>query len=327
MIMQNEKWLESDITPRMRVISDNDYSGDPDGLVQLAHLLLSQSVETTAIIGTHLRIGDPWNTSEDSVGDAVIAAEKIIELSKLRNPPKVLRGADLPLTDRKTPIASEGALEIIREAMRQDSTLPLYVLCGASLTEIASAWLLEPAIAERLTLIWIGGHEYDDLAAVPPDGTDIEYNLHIDVIAGQVVFNDSNLTIWQVPRDSYRSLNASRAELRERMFTAGDLGAYLYNRMGDMVALLSEYGYNGGETYILGDSPLVLLTALQSVFNPDPSSCESFIRNTPKILNSGLYEENHKGRPIRVFRRLDNRMCLEDLYTKLGMHGRYKSED
>jgi hypothetical protein len=31
----------SEIKPRMRVIVDNDFSGDPDGLFQMAHLLLS----------------------------------------------------------------------------------------------------------------------------------------------------------------------------------------------------------------------------------------------------------------------------------------------
>ena len=31
--------------PRYRVISDNDYSGDPDGLFQLVHHLLSPSLE------------------------------------------------------------------------------------------------------------------------------------------------------------------------------------------------------------------------------------------------------------------------------------------
>ncbi len=31
--------------PRYRVISDNDYSGDPDGLFQLVHVLLSPSLD------------------------------------------------------------------------------------------------------------------------------------------------------------------------------------------------------------------------------------------------------------------------------------------
>jgi len=319
--MVEEKWLPQDIHPRMRVISDNDYSGDPDGLIQLAHLILSRSVETTAIIGTRLRVGDPWNNSQDSVGDAVVAAQRIVDLCHLEKSPPIFRGADLPLADRKTPIHSPGALEIVREAMREDTQLPLYVVCGASLTEVASAWLIEPKIAERLTVIWIGGHEHEGLATPPPGGTDMEYNLHVDVIAGQVVFNDSNLKLWQVPRDSYRSLNASRAEMKARMFGAGELGRHLYNKLGEVVEMLNKYGINAGESYILGDSPLTLLTALQSTFEPDPTSSDSVVISAPNILPSGLYEKNPIGRPIRVFGTLDNRLCLEDLYFKLAELG------
>ena len=40
---------ETTVTARMRVIVDNDFGGDPDGLFQLTHLLLSPSVEIRAI--------------------------------------------------------------------------------------------------------------------------------------------------------------------------------------------------------------------------------------------------------------------------------------
>lgn len=43
------------VKPRLRVIVDNDFSGDPDGLFQLAHQLLSHSVEVK---------GDYWFSSE-----------------------------------------------------------------------------------------------------------------------------------------------------------------------------------------------------------------------------------------------------------------------
>jgi hypothetical protein len=42
----------------MRVIVDNDFSGDPDGLFQMAHLLLSPSVDIRGIIGSHLSVKD-----------------------------------------------------------------------------------------------------------------------------------------------------------------------------------------------------------------------------------------------------------------------------
>ena len=49
---------------RIRVIIDNDFSGDPDGLVQLAHHLLSPSVDIRAVTGLHLRPGDPFDPSD-----------------------------------------------------------------------------------------------------------------------------------------------------------------------------------------------------------------------------------------------------------------------
>lgn len=44
--------------PRQRVILDNDFSGDPDGLFQLAHHLASPSVEIPFVIGSHIHAGD-----------------------------------------------------------------------------------------------------------------------------------------------------------------------------------------------------------------------------------------------------------------------------
>ena len=45
------------------------------------------------------------------------------------------------------------------------------------------------------------GAEHEGLAVPPPNAMPIEYNLLIDIVAGQVVFTDSDLTVWQVPRD------------------------------------------------------------------------------------------------------------------------------
>jgi hypothetical protein len=287
--------------------------------VQLAHELLSPSTESVAVIATHLRVGDGWANSDDTVGEGVKAAQKIVELCGLTGQVPVLRGALPPLPDRKTPQRSEGVDAIIREAMRDDTDVPLFVVCGASLTEVASAWLIEPRIAERMTLVWIGGHEHEGLAEAPVGGTDMEYNLHIDPIAGQVVFNDSNLKVWQFARDSYRQVLASRAELYIRLRPHGALGLHLYNSLGQVADMVADVGLNVGEVYILGDSPLVLATALQSSFQPDLSSSQWVTRPCPNILDTGLYEENPDGRPIRVFTRIDNRVLLEDLYAKVEM--------
>ena len=59
------------IQPRMRVIIDNDFSGDPDDLFALVHHVLSPSIEIPLIIGSHLSVGDECesagrgNTADD----------------------------------------------------------------------------------------------------------------------------------------------------------------------------------------------------------------------------------------------------------------------
>lgn len=81
--------------PPYQVISDNDYAGDPDGLFQLAHHLLSPSVEMRAVIGSHLALGDPFVPSGDSAARAVEAASVVLELVGLASAVPVRRGSGL----------------------------------------------------------------------------------------------------------------------------------------------------------------------------------------------------------------------------------------
>jgi len=82
---------------------------------------------------------------------------------------------------------------------------------------------------------------------------------------------------------------------------------------------------NLGETYILGDSPLVTLTALQAPFQPDPSSSQYVLRARPTIDDTGEYGKPAGGRPIRVYERIDTRLTFEDLYARLAAHARAKA--
>jgi purine nucleosidase len=319
--MSIASWPASAVTPRARVIIDNDFSGDPDGLVQLAHHLLSPAVDIRVVLGTHLRAGDSWDTSTDTA-DRAAALARDIALRCARTDVQVIAGSNVSLNDASTPIRNAAAAAIIAEAMRDDTDLPLFVACGAGLTEIASAWLIEPRIAERLTVVWIGGHEHAEIAEPPPNGPDMEYNCGIDPIAARVVFNDSDLRIWQVPRDAYRSTITSRSELIVRMAEQSDLGRHLFDALADVVAKVSAFGMAMGETYVLGDSPLVLLTALWTAFEPSPASSNSVVMPCPRILDSGMYEPRPDGRPLRVFTAVDNRLMFEDLYAKLAILGR-----
>ena len=141
------------VTPRMRVIVDNDFSGDPDGLFQLTHLLLSPSVEIRAIIGSHLKVGDGFDPSKTQAQNAANKARALLKVMALKSNIPVIAGSDTALPNDSTPAKSEAANFIIKEALRTDTKLPLYLLCGAGLTEIASALLSAPQIADKLTQV------------------------------------------------------------------------------------------------------------------------------------------------------------------------------
>jgi purine nucleosidase len=309
----------SPVTPRMRVIVDNDFSGDPDGLFQLTHLLLSRSVEVRAIIGSHLKAGDGFDHSNTQADNAAKKASEILSVMKMDGKIPVIAGSNVGMVNDSTPVKSAAVDFIIKEALRTDTSLPLYVLCGAGLTEIASAALTNPQIADKLTLVWIGGPEYSDLALPPPHNSAIEYNLNIDLFAGRALFNRTQVNIWQVPRNAYRQALLPYSELVLKVKPNGEIGKYLCNTLENIMARLTQYKLNRGETYILGDSPLVLLTALQSSFEADPSSSEYVSKSCPMINATGNYEPNPNGRKIRVYQRLDTNLMFSDFFAKLEL--------
>lgn len=169
-----------------------------------------------------------------------------------------------------------------------------------------------------MTAIWIGGPEHTGLAQPPPDYSNPEYNLNIDPAAACVVFNRSTIPLWQVPRNAYRQALFPYSQLLLKVKPQGKLGSYLTNELESLMTRIQRY-VNIGETYILGDSPLVLLTALQSSFEADPSSSEYVIKMAPYINDRGEYAHNHRGRNIHVYTQLDTNLMFDDFIAKLEL--------
>jgi hypothetical protein len=75
---------------------------------------------------------------------------------------------------------------------------------------------------------------------------------------------------------------------------------------------------NIGETYVLGDNPLVLLTALQIPFEADPSS--TYVsKMTSIIAEQGTYQFNHSGEPSAFIPGLMLTLCSMIFFAKLQL--------
>ncbi len=296
--------------PRCRVMVVNDLSGDIDGLFATVHALLSSSAEVCGIVGTAAK------QASETAQLSVQKAEEILRLMGLSGKVPVHLGAARPMTDTSTPVDCAGARAIVAEAMR-DHPLPLYVTVGGGLTEMASALLIEPKIAERCTLVWIGG------------GSDPqEYNLNLDKKAAQTVFNDTVVPIFQVTEKGYGTCQVSNTEIQAYVAPYGAIGAWLYERIVEGIPGFERYGLNVGESWTLGDSPLVLLTALTSWVPSGRSRPMRYERTSspyqemfvPRLRDDGAYEPRSEGRRMRVYESVDTRLMFGDFFAKLRMN-------
>lgn len=281
-----------------RVIIDNDFAGDPDGFVAAAHQLLAPKTQTVLVTVSALmpKLKVPGVNMAASADDGAVLAQEMLRRMALPESPLVAAGSN-----RLGTLEPSAAAEaIVREAMR-NHPLPLFFTCGGPLTNLAAALRMEPAIAQRLTVVWIGGGPY-------PDGG-WEYNLASDLPAAREVIEQSRVPLWQVPQDAYRQVQMSMAELQADLRPISPFTRWVYSRFTnppDFVDL--------GGTWPQGDNPLVLLTALST------ESSRSRELTARRLRDDMSYGEAVPDRRIRVFEQLDVRLIVADLLAQLKLH-------
>ncbi len=302
---------------KIKVLIDNDFCGDPDGLFELAQHVLSPTTDIVGIVGGHLNENVGFTKRKDQATESVEKANALLDAMGMKGKFKVVAGSETPMVSTDKVIGSEGAKLIVKEAKKCTPDKPLYVVCGAALTNIADALLMDSSISKNIIVVWIGGQEYSFGAVPPPGYSAVEYNLNLSIAAGQVVFNKSDVRIWQVPRDAYRQCLYSTAEMHAYIKPCGKIGALLSNAIDDVMTTCEKFNIPMGEVYILGDSPLVLLTSLQSGFEADPSSSRWIPTACPLIDDHGAYQPNPTGRIIRVYTQLDCRLMFSDMVARI----------
>ena len=233
-------------SPRWRVVVDNDYAGDPDGLVALAHLLLTDDLAVELITCTPVDPGLARLAGMDaatSTQEAVARATELLDAMGGDRPP-VLPGP----TSFEGPQHISPAARAIIDACLSDSEVPLALLCGGPLTTIAQAIEAEPSICSRAVLVWIGGSR--EHAA--------EYNRDTDPAAAATVFA-STMPLVQVPLETYALNRVSVAEVSVDLARSSALGGWLAQRLLDLPPFVTLHG-----SLTLGDSVLAAVVALDA---------------------------------------------------------------
>ncbi len=279
---------------QIRVILDTDTACEADDPFAIAHALLSPKLLVQAVIAEHF-------AEEGSMArslDAIFRLTKAMALA-----PRVLAGEEWPLDAKRAP--SAGVRFIIEEARREDEH-PLFVLCLGALSNMARALALAPDIAERLTIVTIGGRNYDNL----PEGFR-EFNFGNDVEAANAVLG-SRAPLWQIPVGAYSSVRTGLAELQRKVAPCGAAGCYLFEQMVTY-NVTERARWTAGESWSLGDSPAVAVVLM-------PSCGEAKKQPPRRVCADTSYGETLDARPITVYESVDSRYILEDFFAKLTLY-------
>ena len=293
---------------RLRYIIHTDCKNEADDQFTVAHILMTDKLAVEGIIAGHFELNYGRYPEGESVKASYEEIEKITRLMHLEGQYPVLMGADSPMQDEHTPVDSEGARFIIEQALKDDPR-PLYIGFQGAITDLASAILMEPKICDRIIAIWIGGGDY-------PDGGQ-EFNLLQDIHAANVVFR-SGIQLWQVPISTYKQFSVSLAELQIKVAPYGQIGRYLFEQMAEFnLKTADQSHWPHCEIWGLGDEGTI--AALMS---------ETEKTNNYEMVDAPLvapdlhyiHGVNPNKRKVRVYKSLDARSDLEDLFAKLKIN-------
>jgi purine nucleosidase len=102
------------VAPHCRVIVDNDYQGDPDGLVALAHHLLSPANRVTAVTSSFLNTRFP--VVSPRAEDGAVLASQLLEVVGDSSCVPVHTGSEIPSVTgavRRPPPRSSARLAVM----------------------------------------------------------------------------------------------------------------------------------------------------------------------------------------------------------------------
>ena len=294
---------------RIRLIIHTDCKNEADDQYAVAHQLMTPKFDVVGIIAGHFDRFSAMRYPDH--GSAQASYEEILKVLDLMHLKKeyadrVFIGAATAIPDEHTAIDSPGARFIIEEALKED-TRPLFIGLQGAITDLACAILLEPSIVNRMTAIWIGGGIY-------PKGGE-EFNLSQDICAANVVFR-SQMPVWQVPKNVYKQMTVSLAELQLKVRPYGKIGRYLFDQMAEFNKAFPRGPWPHGEIWGLGDQG-VIGTLMEETEKTDIYTEEEAPDFDPV---DGTYIRNTRNRKIRIYHTLDSRLVLEDFFCKLQLN-------
>lgn len=304
--MINEQGIKNLIVPAGRVdaVLDTDAYNEIDDQFAIAYMLCSKEKINTRRIYAAPFLNKKSSGPEDGMlksYDEILRLLKLMDMTDFSS--SVLYGSKAFLADEKTPADSPAARDLCELAMSYSRENPLYVIAIGAITNIASALIMKPEIAENIVVVWLGGHarHWHDTN---------EFNMKQDIAAARVVMG-SGAPLVQLPcMGVVSNFTVSAPELRFWLAGKNKLADYLCE---NTIREAESYAHGTAWTRVIWD-----VTAVAWILNDNNRFMDSEL---VPILLPGYdfkYERTPLDEQMRYVSYIKRDALMTDLFNKIA---------
>ena len=245
------------------IIIDSDTANEADDQFAIAYAALSPNVDLRAVLIAPFSNGREKDPSP-GVDLSVAEAEKYLSLAGAEVP--VIEGSRSFMPDTVTPVQSPAAdylANTLRALPDGEKAVVCAIGCG---TNIASALLIAPDIADKMILIWQATH-------VPecPEGG--EFNLCGDVNAARVIL-DSSVQLVLIPAYGAASeMLLSIGELRLGLQGRSAVGDALYGMFCEYIGAKGDGSDDERQKIVWDIASVGVLAGVNAKYEEHPRRC------------------------------------------------------
>ena len=300
--MTTEQRLKNISVPNhpIDVVLDTDAYNEIDDQFAIAYLLSCKEKLNTRAIYAAPFLNEHSKSAADGMEQSYNEILKLLDFMKEKA--DVYRGSDAFLTDEKTPIISDAAKDLAERARNYSPENPLYVIAIGAITNVASAILLNPEVAENTVVVWLGGH-----ALHYPHAR--EFNLYQDIAAARVVMGSGVPFVLLPCRGVVSSFTISSPELEYWFKGKNKIADYLATHA---INVAEEYAANTPWTRCIWD-----VTAVAWLMNDNEGFMEATVVDGVLPTYDNLYEPNPSKTPMGYVYHIKRDFLMDDMIKRI----------
>ena len=305
--MTNEQYLKNLCTPegKIDVVLDTDTYNEIDDQFAIAYLLKNQDKLCVKGFCAAPYLNEKSTSPEDGMEKSYNEIFKILKLAgEEKFSDVVFKGSRKYLPDEKTPVESEAASFMAKLSDEYSPEKPLYIVAIGAITNVASAMLKNPNMAENCVIVWLGGNgKHMPYAAR-------EFNMMQDIAAARVILS-SGVPFIDLPCGGVVTHFATtKPELEYWLKGKNPLADYLAQ---NTIYEAESYAHGKPWSRVIWD-----VTAIAWLVNKDNRFMNDELIKCPVPEYDLRYAADSYGHFIKYVYNIKRDALFEDLFKKLG---------